>query len=560
MIKKSLILLLLMPSLVFAHGGEDHGDAKKETARPAAYFSSETVSDVYELMVKYQPLQPGKQVTLKLFISEFNSNAPIDSAALQITVADNPNIKLEVSRVDKGVYEVKGIFPEKKSYNLTVNINSSLGPDLILLNDIAVGKELSEADNSPAHADMHWYQSNWFFGIAGVLIGLLLMFFVMKKTNRKVAAGIIILFCLLPTATYNTVSAHGDENDETGKGGGSGSLSNSFIVEKESQFLFGILTEKIQTGDFNKSIQVLGTVVPSPQGRAVIQSPQAGKIVSLKVTVGQRVVAGQVLVVIEQQVDAGTQINIISQSNAIDAEFNAAKAQYERLKAIEDIAAKKDITEAKARYETALKNKQLFNANAERNTGSTKMISLTAPISGVVGTFNYAIGAVVNMGETLFDITNLEKVLVETQVFANGAEQLKNVEKITAASNIQNDTTTYRLKLISAAQSVNSTNQSQKVIFEIISPKSQFKIGENINVNIFSKNVSSQVIVSNEAIAEINGKPAVFVKDKAEQYSISYINKGASNGKYTTIIKGVEEGERVVVAGVYQMKTIYLNQ
>jgi len=196
----------------------------------------------------------------------------------------------------------------------------------------------------------------------------------------------------------------------------------------------------------------------------------------------------------------------------------------------------------------------------DRSTGNTKMITLTAPINGVVGTFNYSMGAVVNAGETLFDITNLEKVLVEAQVFASDAEQLKSVEKIIASSNIQNDTSSYRLKLVSTAQSVNSTNQSQKVIFEIINPKSQFKIGENIKVFIFSKDISTQVIVPTDAIAEINGKPAVLVKDKAEQYSISYINKGSSNGKYTTIMKGVEEGERVVTTGVYQMKTIYLNQ
>ncbi len=554
MIKKILILLLLTPSLVFAHGGEDHGDAKKEGAKPAAYFSSEAVSDVYELLAKYQPLTPGKEATLKLFVSDFNSNAPVDSATLQIAVADNPNIKLVVTQIDKGVYEVKGIFPENKSYNLTVNINSSLGPDLILINNIAVGKEL-EKEITVVHADTHWYQTTWFFGIAGLLAGLLLMFFVMKKTNRKVAAGIFILLCLLPTATYNTASAH---DEPAGKSGGT--ISNTFMVEKETQFLFGILTQKIETGDFNQSTQVLGTIIPSSQGRAVIQSPQAGKIVSLKVSVGQKVSSGQVLAVIEQQVDAGTQINILSQRNTVDAEFNAAKAQYDRLKAIEDIAAKKDVTEAKARYETALKNKQLFTANAGRSTGNTKMITLTAPISGVVGAFNYSIGAVVNAGETLFDITNLEKVLVETQVFANDAAQVKSVENITATSNMENDTTTYHLKLISTAQSVNGANQSQKVIFEIINPKSQFKIGENIRVFIFSKDISTQVILPNDAIAEINGKPAVFVKDKAEQYSISYVNKGTSNGKYTAIIKGVEEGERVVTTGVYQMKTIYLNQ
>ncbi len=554
-----LILMLTMPLLIFAHEGETHGGSEKATVQPATYFSSEAVSAVYELMIKYQPIQQGREAALKLFISDFNTNAPIDSAALQVTVAGNPNIKVSVAKIDKGVYELNGIFPDKKSYNLTVNINSSLGPDLMLISNIVVGKELEGPGALTDHPETKWYKRPWFFGAAGLLLGLLLMFFIMKKTNRKVAAGILILFCLLPSATYNTVSAHDGENHGAEEKSG-GTMSNTFIVEKEAQFLFGVLTEKITTGDFNQSIRVLGTVIPSPQGRAVIQSPQTGKIISLKVSVGQNVTVGQVLAVIEQQVDVGTQINILSQQNGVDAEYNAAKAQYDRLKVIQDIAAKKDVTEAKARYETALKNRQLFNGNAGRNTGSTKMIALTAPISGVVGTFNFSIGAVVNVGETLFDITNLDKVLVEAQVFANDGEQLKGVEKITTFSTNQNDTSSYSLKLVSTAQAVNAANQSQKVIFEMINPKSQFKLGENINVHIFSKNVARQLTVPNGAIAEINGKPVVFVKDKAEQYSIVFISKATSNGQYTAIEKGVEEGERIVTTGVYQMKTIYLNQ
>ena len=362
------------------------------------------------------------------------------------------------------------------------------------------------------------------------------------------------MLIFFPTAIYNKVSAHDDEGGKTG-----GALSNTFVI-KETQFLFNIKTQKIETSDFSNATEVLGTVVPSPQGRAMVQSPQTGKIVSLNVNVGQRVSAGQTLAVIEQQVDAGTQINILSQKNSVDAEYNAAKAQFDRLKSIADIAAKKDVTEAEARYQTALRNKGLFNANAGRNAGNTRMITLTAPISGIVGTFNYAIGAVVNTSETLFDITNLDKVMVEAQVFNTDADQLQNAEKFITGSTILGDTSEYRLKLISAAQTVNGANQSQKVIFEILNPKSQFKIGENINVNVFSKNSSKQIIVPDDAIAEVNGKPVVFVKDKAEQYSISYVNKGASNGKNTVIIKGVEEGERIVTGGVYQMKTIYLNQ
>jgi len=562
---RTFLILLLIPCSLFAHEGEEHGGAKKATLKPAAYFSNETASGIYELLFKYQPLSPGKQAVLNLYVSDFYTNSPIDSARIQIAVGDNPNIKLTVKRVDKGVYEVSGIFPAKKAYNLTVNINSTLGPDLILIKDIAIGKEL-EAVHDEVLVTKRWYQSTIFYVIISVLAGMLLMFFIMKKTNRKVAAAIIILCCLLPTATFNTATAHEGE-DHGGTAAKGGSLSSAFMVEKESQFLFNVLTQQIKTGEFNQSAQVLATVVASPQGRAVIQSPQTGKIISLKATPGQTVGAGQVIAVVEQTIDAGTQSSIIAQNsdwkakrNEVEAQYTAAKIQYDRLMKIEDIAAKKDITEAKARLEQAEKNRALYQNIPLQNVQAAKYFNLVSPISGIVGNYNYSVGSFINSGETLLEVTNLNKVYVEAQSFTTDANQLKELAGITTSSNNKNDTTIYQLKLISAAQEVNAGNQSQKIIFEIINPKGAFKIGESINLYLSSKNVATQVIVPNDAIAEVNGKPVLFIKDRAEQFSISYISKGASNGQYTTIIKGVEPGEKIVTTGVYQMKTIYLNQ
>lgn len=551
-------LFWLLPVFVFAHGGEDHGDAKKTAISPASYFSSEAASETYELLLKYSPIVPGKETSLRLYVSEYNTNKPIDSAKLEITVADNPNIKITVVRIDNGVFELKTTFPVKKAYNLVVNINSYAGIDLIQLNDVEAGKELAEAVVNESAAHSHWYTSNWFFGLSGLLIGLLVMFFVNKSRSRKMIVGAVILFCLLPTATYNPISAHGGEDHGDGAGKSSGASSATFIVEKETQFLFNIQTKKVERGDFNESAVLLGTVIPAPQGRAVIQTPQSGKIVSLKVTPGQRVERGQVVAEIEQQVDAGTQISIISQSNSVNAEYGAAKAQYERLVGIEDIAAKKDITEAKARYETAKRNKVLLDANTGKNTGNTKTITLTAPISGIVGTFSYAIGAIVNAGGTLFEVTNLGRVFVEAQLFPSDIEKFKSVTAFTTIS--KTDTLPYKLKMVNTAQSVNIGNQSQKLIFEIINPNGQFKIGENINVRITKNNIVRELVLPNEAITSVNGKPAIFIKDKAEQYSISFIVKGQSNDKATVVSKGAEDGERVVISNVYQMKMMYLNQ
>ncbi len=552
------LLLGLLPVISFAHGGEDHGEGKKAVVSSASYFASEAASEIYEVLLKYSPIEPGKETSLRLYLSEYNSNKPIENAKLEVTVAGNPNIKIAVAKIDKGVFELKATFPEKKSYNLVVNIDSNAGIDLIQLNNIEAGKELTAVATTASVPQSYWYNSNWFFGLTGLLLGLIIVFFINKSRNKKLIAGAIILCCLLPTATYNPVSAHGGEDHGDNAGKSSGASSTTFAVEKETQFLFSIETRKIGTDDFNESSVLLGTVIAAPQGRAVIQTPQTGKIVSLRVAPGQRVSKGQVVAVVEQQVDAGTQIGIVSQSNTVNAEYEAAKAQYERLLGIVDIAAKKDVTEAKARYESAKKNKELFDANTGKNTGGTKVITLTSPVSGVVGNFNYAIGAVVNSGETLFEITNLDQVFVEAQVFATDAETLRTATGFTIISNT--DTQVYKLKMISTAQSVNSGNQSQRVLFEIINPKGQFKIGENVSVRVTGNNIIRQIVLPNEAITDVNGKPAVFVKDKSEQYSISFIVKGQNNDRVTVISKGVEEGERVVIANVYQMKMMYLNQ
>ena len=564
MIKQLLFLLIFIPLFALAHGGEDHGDGKTAVAKSVTYFSNEASSDLYELLVKYQPLKPGAASIIKLYVSNYESNLPIDSALMQVSVSGNPDIKLSVTKIEKGIYEVKGIFPEKKAYNLTVNINSVIGPDLMLLSGINVGKELPVAEITEAHK-VAWYTSIWFVGTIGLLTGMVIMYLAFKRSNRKVTASIFIFIFLIPSTIYNSAFAHGDDGD--GKAGAAGTISKTFSVLKEQQFLFGIETTKLITGNFNQSTQALGTIVASPQGNAVIQSPQTGKLISIRVNPGQTVRAGEVVAVVEQTIDAGTQSSIIAQNsdwkakrNEVEAQYEAARVQYNRLKSIEDIAAKKDITEAKARLQQAEKNRVLYQNIPLQKVQAAKYFNLTSSINGVVGNYKYAVGSFINSGETLLEVTNLNKVFVEAQLFTNDIAQLSTAERITANSNIVNDSASFALKLISAAQTVNGENQSQKVIFEIINPSSKFKIGENININIYSKSATEQVIIPTNAVAEVNGKPAVFVKDKAEQYSISFISKGSANEKFTTIIKGLEEGERVVTGNVYQMKSIYLNQ
>ena len=562
--KRSILYLLLMfPVWVMAHGGEDHGD-KAKTAAPMAstYFTSVANSEKYELLLKYEPIKGGQEAIIRLYVSDFKTNKAIDDARLEITSPEDDKLKFTVRHLEAGIYELSGKFPANKVYSLIVSINSANGADLMVLENVEVGKVFPV--DEAAHEETIFSWNNILMVLGGVGLGAVLVLIIMGIRNRKIQPKYVatMLFLLSLPLSTTKISAHGGE-DHSKDAGAKEALdtgaSDTFLVPKESQYLFDILTVSTGKEDFLGSNDFLGTVIPSTTGMAVIQSPQTGKIVSLRTTVGQRVSKGQVLAVIEQSIDAGTQVDLLTQRNNAEAEYNAAKAQYERLKTIADIAAKKDVQEAESRFRSAESNRRLLRQLGSSGTGNSKRISLTSPINGVVGSFNYAIGAVVNAGETLFSVTNLSKVFIEAQIYSKDAELLKNAREILAASSTDSSVKG-KLKLISTAQSVNDANQTQKYIFELSDAEGDFKIGQNITVRVLSGQATSQLVVPNSAITEINGKPAVFVKDSPESYTVSYIQKGTDNGTQTSILKGIKDGDRVVNIGTYQMKTMFLNQ
>ena len=556
-----LYFLILIPLLSLAHDGEDHGDkAKTATALSTSYFSSVSNSEKYELLLKYEHIKGAKEAILKLFITDFKTNKALDDATVEITLAEDVTHKFTVQHLESGIYEVKGTFPTEKIYSFNVNINSSIGPDLMVLKNIEVGKELPVIDKV---ADGGLFTTtNLLLLLGGLVLGALVAVTVMFIANKRIKpknALTILLLLSVPVSTQKIVAHDGEDHGDEKKGTQNVTTSDNLTVIKETQFLYNILTTTLKEENFLGTNDFLGTIIPSTNGMAVIQSPQTGKIISLRTSIGQKVYKGQVLAIIEQSIDAGTQIELLTQKNNAEAEYLAAKAQYDRLKTIADIAAKKDVQEAEARFKSAESNRSLLRQLSSVNKGNSKLISLSAPISGIVGNFNFAIGAVINGGETLFAITDLSKVYVEAQIYSKDENTISKAQEIFVVSTT-NPNLRDKLKLISKAQSVNDANQTQKYVFELLASDGIFKIGENVTVSVSSSAASKQLVIPNTAITNVNGKQAVFVKEGPESYKIAYINKGSDNGTYSTVLGGIAKESRIVDAGSYQMKTMFLNQ
>ncbi|RYE36460.1 MAG: hypothetical protein EOP48_29580 [Sphingobacteriales bacterium] len=137
--------LALCSVFLWAHEGEDHGAKKAAVNTGAKYFSSEALSDKYEVLVKYGELEGNKESIFQLFLSDAKTNRALDSATITIKVVGQPTLKFGVARTDTGIYQVKGVFPKNGVYDLQVNISSPMGADFLQVQKVDIGKKLQVA-------------------------------------------------------------------------------------------------------------------------------------------------------------------------------------------------------------------------------------------------------------------------------------------------------------------------------------------------------------------------------------------------------------------------------
>ena len=108
-----LALLAAPLQTALAHGGEDHGDEKKEevTSAGANMFARVTRVGDYEVTIKHPSVEPDKETTARIFVTRYATNEPVRNAKIMVTVDDasmgGPVEVAATATGTSGIYEVK---------------------------------------------------------------------------------------------------------------------------------------------------------------------------------------------------------------------------------------------------------------------------------------------------------------------------------------------------------------------------------------------------------------------------------------------------------------------
>lgn len=179
-----LALFLCVYCLVsYGHEGHDHGAKKSATSTAKTYFSSWAVSDKFELVVHYSPIDADKSSRLTLYLSDFETNEPIRNAAIKLSAVEDMTASFIIKPSSPGIYLVDAVFPEERVYNVSATISAIDKHDLLLLQGIEVGKELPASEETATTNGFDWKPIMYL--LAGLVGGAVLAYLVIRRNKRN---------------------------------------------------------------------------------------------------------------------------------------------------------------------------------------------------------------------------------------------------------------------------------------------------------------------------------------------------------------------------------------
>lgn len=138
----AVTLLAMSSEGVFAHEGEEHGDTTKVKMEEGVFILS-AVTENFEVVLKYPPTEPGKELKLLIYISDYATNKPIKDAEIVVELKGLEGVTPKVSKTDlAGVYHAEMTLPDAKPYDVLLTITANDIVDLIPLSGMQAGTTL----------------------------------------------------------------------------------------------------------------------------------------------------------------------------------------------------------------------------------------------------------------------------------------------------------------------------------------------------------------------------------------------------------------------------------
>lgn len=345
--------------------------------------------------------------------------------------------------------------------------------------------------------------------------------------------------------------------------------SNLITMEEPAQQRVGLKTAPAAESALHEFLPVTGTVQPVDQRVGLVRSTGRGRLLEVRVKVGDRVKAGDTLALLDH-LEAG---ELSAQLASAEAELRrtqvllAAQArQSDRARQLASIGAvpRKDAELAEAEQAAMAESvkaqeslaaglrARLRRLGADRPDGSA---TIRAPFAGIVTKAPASAGLLVDASEELFTVADLSLVWVQAEVYEKDLARLRVGEHARiSVESWPNERFPGRVSYIGDV--LDPQTRTVKVRCEVPNPAGRLKLDMFGRVELPTTFEKRALTVPEAAIQQLDGKTVVFVRHSATTFETRPVEAGRTVDGLVEIRHGLRPGEPVVVAAAFHLKSI----
>jgi membrane fusion protein, heavy metal efflux system len=333
---------------------------------------------------------------------------------------------------------------------------------------------------------------------------------------------------------------------------------NEISYLKEQAWKTDFANQPVKRQPFYNIIKTTGQIMPAQGDEAVLTAPSSG-IVSFTgsgLVTGKAVSAGQTLFAIKG--GSLTEDNVNVRLGEARGRLQKAKADYDRASELvkDQIIARKEFEAIRLEYNNARREYQALTANF-----SAGGIQVKTPRRGFIRDIQVTAGAFVGAGQPLATIAQNRNLMLRADVPQQYFGQLKTITSAnfrTSADNRVYQLADVNGRLVSYGRNTAAGSYYTPVYFEI-NNQPQFIPGAFVEVFLKANPTADALLVPTSALLEEQGSYYVYVQTAGETFEKREVKLGGSDAAQVQLLSGVEEGERVVTKGAYQIKLATLS-
>lgn len=339
----------------------------------------------------------------------------------------------------------------------------------------------------------------------------------MNSKNISKKLHVLALATILSLAGTGTVAHAGEGHDH----GGTPALANangpqrmangSVFLPKPAQRQLNVRTLVAQASELPRTFELNGRVLMDPNAGGKVQAIVAGRVSpgprGLPLP-GQAVKKGEVLAYVTPEVGG--------QSRSL------AESRLRRLRELSDTVPRKVIEEAEA----AVANEQMV-----------------APVSGVIASANVVSGQVLEARETLFEIINPQRMLIEALTFD------MSVASDVAGAFVAIGDQKLPLRLVGVARSLRE--QALPLTFQGEGGAlAAFAVGQPVRVFCQTRSTVPGIRIPMAALMKnAANQTVVWIKTAPEKFEPRTVTFEPLDGSSVAVISGLQPGDRVATQG-----------